>query len=147
MVHRKDCRALSQFFFRRTVDVIAPGLSYPWLTIPICCVIALNLHMHYFYVCTIPPGFVEDPPRQEGSRWLWAKRRSRRRLTGVRWSDNVRITRAMATKCRKCGQLKPEVRVSAYRAWRRLTIVGSPRGRTIVVFAIVACSNMTIIVQ
>lgn len=74
--------------------------------------------MHYFYVCVIPPGFVDEPPREEGHGILWAKKRSKasnRVLTGVRWSEegNSKITRAATTKCRKCGQLKPEVRATS----------------------------------
>ena len=52
--------------FRLPVDVIAPDLSYPIISLPICTLIALNLLMHYFYVCTVPPGFAEDPPQEPG---------------------------------------------------------------------------------
>jgi len=89
-------------------DVIAPSLPYPWLTIPICCLVALNMHLHYFWVCTVPPGFVEDGPRAEGTGLLWARRRSRRPLTGVRWTGPLHITPARMRRCRKCGLAKPE---------------------------------------
>lgn len=72
--------------------------------------------MHYYYVCTVPPGFVDDPPAEAGHGIMWAKKRpvevaNSRPLTGVRWSEQgrLRITRAATTNCRKCGQVKPEV--------------------------------------
>ncbi|KAJ7587347.1 DHHC palmitoyltransferase-domain-containing protein, partial [Mycena floridula] len=90
-------------------DIIMPHLSFPWLSTPLCLLIAFNLHMHYYYVCTVPPGFVTDPPRQPGSSLLWAKPKEKNRLTsGVRWSGEVCITEARTTKCRKCSQTKPE---------------------------------------
>ena len=95
-----------------TVEVVRPTLPLPWLTTPICALIAFNLFMHYFWVCTVAPGFVEDPPREHGSGWLWAQPRSRRRpLTGagVRWSEEVNITRASWTRCKRCKELRPEV--------------------------------------
>jgi palmitoyltransferase len=93
-----------------------PGLSYQIITLPICILIAVNLHMHYYYVCTVNPGFVEDPPRDAGTSILWARRTKPgkgKALTGgggVRWSSAVNITRAEVTQCTKCGQSKPEVR-------------------------------------
>ncbi|KAJ7253530.1 DHHC palmitoyltransferase-domain-containing protein [Mycena rebaudengoi] len=91
-------------------DVIMPSLRWPLITGPICVLIALNLHMHYFYVVTIPPGWVEDPPRDSKASILWATKKSPAKgaLTGVRWSSELVITRAAVTKCRKCGQVKPE---------------------------------------
>ncbi|KAI0787365.1 DHHC palmitoyltransferase-domain-containing protein [Fomes fomentarius] len=92
-------------------EVVQPSLPYPWLTTPICVVIALNLLGHYYYVCTIPPGFVNDPPRIAGSGLLWAKKRraaKHRALTGVRWSDDVHVTRAETTRCKRCGDMRPE---------------------------------------
>jgi hypothetical protein len=96
------------------VDIIQPTLSLPWLTTPICGLIALNLLMHYYYVCTIYPGFIDDPPREPGHGIFWAKKKGRSRnnvLTGVWWSDDrsVLITPATTSKCKRCGQLKPEV--------------------------------------
>ncbi|GLB40770.1 putative DHHC palmitoyltransferase family protein [Lyophyllum shimeji] len=75
-------------------DVIAPSLPYPLITLPLCLLIALNLFTHYFYVCTVRPGFVDEPPAEPGRSILWA-RRSRlakgRALTGgVRWSRSRR---------------------------------------------------------
>ncbi|ESK92143.1 vacuole protein [Moniliophthora roreri MCA 2997] len=93
-------------------DVIMPNLPYSLVTTPICILIALNLFMHYYYVVTIPPGFVEDPPREAGSSFLWASpriKKTHRSLTeGVRWSSELNITKASTTRCRKCGQIKPE---------------------------------------
>jgi len=95
------------------VDIIQPALSIAWLTTPICVLIAFNLLMHYYYVCTIPPGFVEDPPREAGHGIMWARKggfKGNNVLTGVRWSDEggIRVTNALTTKCRKCKQVKPE---------------------------------------
>ncbi|KAH9885798.1 zf-DHHC-domain-containing protein [Cubamyces lactineus] len=93
------------------VEVILPSLPWPWLTTPICLLIALNLFAHYYYVCTISPGFVNDPPRSPGTGLLWAKRRDGARarpLTGVRWSEDLHVTRAATSRCRKCGQTRPE---------------------------------------
>ena len=71
--------------------------------------------MHYYYVCTISPGFVDHPPPEAGHGILWAKKKgpSDRVMTGVRWSGvgSVKVTRAATTKCRKCGQVRPEVSV------------------------------------
>ncbi|KAJ7153812.1 DHHC palmitoyltransferase-domain-containing protein [Mycena filopes] len=94
-------------------DVIMPSLMWPVISGPICVLIASNLWMHYYYVVTVPPGFVDEPPReapQKGS-LLWAEKRAPRRgemTAGVRWTEELVITRAAVTKCRKCGQQKPE---------------------------------------
>ncbi|KAJ7607930.1 DHHC palmitoyltransferase-domain-containing protein [Roridomyces roridus] len=91
-------------------DVVMPSLSWPLISFPICLLIVLNLFMHYYYVVTVPPGFVEDPPREPGSSIFWATKNGppRGELTGVRWSKELVITRAAVTRCRKCGQSKPE---------------------------------------
>ncbi|KDR68556.1 hypothetical protein GALMADRAFT_78342 [Galerina marginata CBS 339.88] len=96
-------------------DVIAPTLSFPILTIPICILIALNLLMHYYYVVTVPPGFIEDPPREPGTGLFWAQKTSTKKgkqkaLTGgVRWtSRGVKITPATTTKCQRCNKTRPE---------------------------------------
>ncbi|KAI0649520.1 zf-DHHC-domain-containing protein [Trametes meyenii] len=91
-------------------EVIGPTLPWPWLTTPLCLLIALNLFIHYYYVCTVRPGFVGDPPRAHGTGLLWARKRdySSRPLTGVRWSEDVHVTRAAMSKCRKCGEMRPE---------------------------------------
>ncbi|KAF4615737.1 hypothetical protein D9613_012465 [Agrocybe pediades] len=94
-------------------DVIAPELSYPLLKIPICILIATNLVLHYYYVVTVPPGFVDDPPREAGTGLLWARKtdsKGKRALTGgVRWtSRGIKVTPATYTKCLKCKQTRPE---------------------------------------
>ncbi|KAJ7500311.1 DHHC palmitoyltransferase-domain-containing protein [Mycena galericulata] len=91
-------------------DVVMPSLRWPLITAPICVLIALNLLMHYYYAVTVSPGFVEDPPREPRDSVFWASKRRPRQggLTGVRWSNELVITRATVTKCRKCGQSKPE---------------------------------------
>lgn len=97
------------------VEVIWPTLSYPWVTTPMCLLIAFNLYAHYYFVCTVPPGFVEDQPREIGTGFFWSvKRREHKpsaalRSSGVRWSENMNITPASLSKCRKCGQKRPEV--------------------------------------
>ncbi|OBZ66166.1 putative palmitoyltransferase ZDHHC16 [Grifola frondosa] len=92
-------------------EIVQPSLPLCWLSTPICVLIAVNMFMHYFYVCTITPGFVLDPPRQPGSGLLWAKKRKtarNRTLTGVRWSEYMHITKASVTKCNRCGEMRPE---------------------------------------
>jgi hypothetical protein len=95
--------------FRFPVEVIAPELSFPIITIPICLLIALNLLMHYFYACSVPPGFVEDRTRQLGSGVFWARKKGERLTDDVEWSSQVNITKAEVTQCSKCGQTRPEV--------------------------------------
>lgn len=94
--------------------MILPSLPWPVVTNPLCVVIACNLFMHYYFVCTVPPGFSDDPQRPTRSGWLWAKRRatagSGASTGGVRWShDDVDITEAELTRCGKCGLMRPEV--------------------------------------
>jgi len=93
-------------------DVVMPSLSYPWLSGPICALIAFNLLTHYYLVVTTNPGFVDDSPREAGRGFLWARPKNgsnERPLTeGVRWSNKFNITKAATSKCRKCGQDKPE---------------------------------------
>lgn len=110
------CTSISQVSFtkndtslRSSVDVIAPSLPYPIISLPVCLMIVLNLFMHYFYVCTVPPGFGEDLPQEPGSGILWARRKRRGPTAGVRWSPEVNVTKAEVTQCSKCGQIKPEV--------------------------------------
>ena len=100
------------------VDVIAPGLSYPIISIPICLLIALNLCMHYFYAITISPGFLDDPPRDTGNSFLWAQKPSldsdtkekKTMIRGASWSEKgVKITPASMAECQKCKKLRPEV--------------------------------------
>ncbi|KAA1469854.1 zf-DHHC-domain-containing protein [Dentipellis sp. KUC8613] len=93
------------------LDVVIFNLPWPWLTVPPCLLIIVNLATHYYLVCTTSPGFVDEPPPQPGSGILWAAKRdprSQRHLTGVRWSPELHVTKASAVKCSKCGQTKPE---------------------------------------
>ncbi|KAH9907095.1 DHHC palmitoyltransferase-domain-containing protein [Epithele typhae] len=80
--------------------VIAPDLPLPLLSIPLCALIALNLFAHYYFVCTVPPGFVDDSPRQQSGSPKWLA--VRRAVMGVRWSDDVNVTRATTTRCKRC---------------------------------------------
>ncbi|KAJ3931040.1 MAG: DHHC palmitoyltransferase-domain-containing protein [Lentinula lateritia] len=93
-------------------DVVMPSLAYPWLGGPICLLIAFNLLVHYYLVVTTNPGFVEDLPQVAGKGFLWATPRNmskeRPLMEGVRWSTELNVTKAELTKCRKCGQQKPE---------------------------------------
>jgi hypothetical protein len=131
---------------QNAVDVIQPTLSYPLLTTPICALIAINLLMHYYYACTVSPGFVDEPPREVGHGLLWARprRKGHKVLTGVRWSEegSIKITKATTTKCRKCVQIKPEVGMHRIeRLWKLTTwtcFVRTFRGHTIVGYATVA---------
>jgi palmitoyltransferase len=98
------------------VDVIAPSLPWPLLTVPLCILAASNLIAHYYYVCKVPPGFVEDAPRISGSGRLWARPRAEAPVEGVRWSDDVRMTKADLTRCKRCGAVRPEVSVPLARS-------------------------------
>ena len=98
------------------VDVIAPSLSYPIISIPICLLITLNLSMHYFYAITVSPGFLDDPPRDSGNSLLWARKQNldtkgkKTMMRGASWSEKgVKITPASTAECRKCKKPRPEV--------------------------------------
>lgn len=124
-----------------------PNLSFQIITLPVCSIIALNLFMHYFYVCTVRPGFVDEPPAEPTHNILWAKRSRPRKgtaLTGrVKWSSVVNITRAETTQCSKCGQMKPEVsRLVVFFAHRSPAVSGP----ITVAFANDVSSSMTTIV-
>ena len=95
-----------------SVEVILPSLRWPLLSAPLCVLIATNMFAHYYYVCTVPPGFVSDAPRPRGSGLLWAKKRRsarNRALTGVRWTEELNVTKASISKCKRCGEIRPEV--------------------------------------
>ncbi|KAI0783899.1 DHHC palmitoyltransferase-domain-containing protein [Irpex lacteus] len=93
-------------------DVVQPTLPWPWLTTPLCLLVVVNLFAHYYLVCTVSPGFVDDSPSSRGSArgWIWAKKRdgSRRQLTGVQWSEELNMTKATTSKCKRCGVMRPE---------------------------------------
>jgi hypothetical protein len=100
--------------FLNAVIVIQPNLPLPWLTTPPCVLIALNLFMHYYYVCTVLPGFVQDEVSQPKNTLLWASRSPTSPSSGVRWSNRgIVLLRAGTSKCRKCGVMRPEVSASA----------------------------------
>jgi len=106
------------------VDVIAPSLTLPLITLPICALLAINLHVHYYYVCTVRPGFIDEPPKEAGHGLLWSIRRdfqsqSRNGLlselsVGMSGVGGVKVTVAETTRCRKCHQLRPEVSSLSY---------------------------------
>jgi hypothetical protein len=129
--------------------VVQPGLPLPWLSSPPCMLIAVNLFMHYYYVCTVRPGYIDEPPRYPGTSFLWASpSRPRRQLTtsGVRWSSpELEIVRANITRCKRCGEMRPEVSCISY-PWAH-GIVSLMyvllRGHTIVAYVTNAFSNMT----
>lgn len=105
-----------EFFTHYTIDdVIAPGLSYPIISIPICLLITLNLYMHYYYAITISPGFLDDLPHDPVNSLLWARKvevkgQQAMILRGATWSERgVKITPGCPTKCWKCKKLRPEV--------------------------------------
>ncbi|QRV91259.1 DHHC palmitoyltransferase [Ceratobasidium sp. AG-Ba] len=93
-------------------EVIAPGLPYPFINVPICLLIASNLLAHYYYVCTVHPGRPEDGlGTGEGHGWKWAPKRGGK---NVKWSP-IALTgtnhvghELTAPRCSKCQSLKPE---------------------------------------
>lgn len=135
LLHESSVSLESSFHYIDSVDVIAPTLNYPLLSIPICVLIALNLTAHYYYVLTVSPGFVEDGPRAEGAGLLWATKR--KPMGGVHWSDgDVRTTKAGETRCRKCLKIRPEVSKPILEKRQREELIGvMTRGHTIVEYA------------
>jgi palmitoyltransferase len=97
----------------QSVDIIVPTIPWPWLSVPPCILIIVNLFTHYYFACTVSPGFAGDPPQHAGRSFIWAKKprtRSRSLTNGVSWSSHLNITPASVTKCPKCGDSKYEVR-------------------------------------
>ena len=95
------------------VDVILPTLPWPWLSTLPCFLIIINLFTHYYFACTVSPGFAGEPPQRVEHSSIWAKKRraySISRTNGVYWSSHLNITPASTTTCPKCGVIKPEVR-------------------------------------
>jgi len=125
-----------------SVNVILPTIPWPWLSAPTCILIIINLFAHYYFACTVSPGFAGDPPRRVGDGFIWAKKRhahSRFLTNGVYWSPHLNITPASVTKCPKCGESKPEVRRHVV-LFRISTYLQMPvRGRTIVECVTAAC--------
>jgi palmitoyltransferase len=87
-----------------------PTLSYPILSLPICLLIAFNLGMHYYHVCTVSPGFTDQPSATPGHGFMWAKPKNERALTTGSYPEqtSVRVTLAKLSQCRKCMQMRPE---------------------------------------
>ena len=131
-------------------DVIAPGLPYPFITIPICLLITLNLYMHYFYAVTISPGFLDDPPRDSGNNLLWVQKpnldkEKKTMARGASWSENgVKITPASMGQCQKCNKLRPEVSLIWF--YGPCQTNSKSRELTIVTDAINVCSSTIITV-
>jgi len=135
------------FFLLTLVDVLAPTLPLPVLTIPVCALIVLNLLMHYYYCITVQPGFVNDDGESPQSALrdlgtvnsiFWAQRRggAKGKARALR-SPPPRMTPAWHTRCTKCNMLRPEVssRFFFLLSFPTLTL----RGRTIVKFVTDAC--------
>ena len=133
-------------------DVIAPTLSYPIISIPICLLITLNLYMHYYYAMTIPPGFLDGPPPEPVNSFLWARKvnddKGRQAMSprGSTWWDRgVRITPGCPTECPKCDKFRPEVGLIPFFSSHAKSNSKS-RERTIVGYAKHAYSSMIITV-
>lgn len=123
-----------------SVDVILPSIPWPWFSTLPCFLVIFNLFVHYYFACTVSPGFASDHPQRSGNSFIWAKKRqtSRRPLTnGVRWSIDLNITPASTSRCSKCGGSKPEVRQHV--VVRGQNPCSSPRGHTTAVYAAVVC--------
>ncbi|KAI9574042.1 DHHC palmitoyltransferase-domain-containing protein [Boletus coccyginus] len=91
--------------------VVQPSLAMPWLSAPPCFLVAVNLFAHYYYACTIPPGFIDDPPLHPGIGFLWASPCTQKQLStpGVRWSSSgLEIINASVSRCKRCGFMRPE---------------------------------------
>lgn len=100
------------------VDVIAPSLPLRIITTPLCSLIACNLLAHYYWACTIPPGFADEHTRLSGARnhpeatwrmYLIAPERSRQPKSGAQWTQDE-LLEGSPGRCNKCASIKPEVR-------------------------------------
>ena len=87
-------------------EVILPTLAFSLIAIPTCTLIAFNLMMHYYYVCTVSPGFNDQPSPVAGTGVMWAKPKRPEGNTSPQ--DVVMITPAEMAQCRKCVQMRPE---------------------------------------
>lgn len=83
--------------------VIQPTLPYPWLTTPTCMLMAWNLVAHYYFVCTVSPGFIGEPSRYAGKGLMWA---SPSRNGGS--FPLPELVKARMSRCRKCHEMRPE---------------------------------------
>jgi palmitoyltransferase len=109
---RRTLRLGSYITSRPAVEVIAPALSYRIISVPICILFATNMFAHYYYVCTVPPGFADDPPStitaRQGTGWIWAQ--TRKPQSGVQWSNELNFSEPKYNRCKRCGMHRPEVR-------------------------------------
>lgn len=111
-----QCRPIIVILPNHLVDVILPTLPWPWLSTLPCFLIIINLFAHYYFACTVSPGYAGEAPQRAGRSFIWAKKRraySLSRANGVYWSSHLNITPASITTCTKCGKNKPEVRQDA----------------------------------
>lgn len=108
-----------------TVEVIAPSLPLRIVTTPLCLLIACNILAHYYWACTIPPGFADEHMRLSGTRsrpeaawrtYLIAPERSHQADNGTQWTQNDLLEGSPST-CGKCGNIKPEVRGFMHVEW------------------------------
>jgi palmitoyltransferase len=94
------------------VEVIAPALTFRIISVPTCLLFATNMFAHYYYACTVPPGFADDPPSsitiRQGTGWIWAQKYNIQ--SGVRSSDELGLSEPRFNKCKRCGVQRPEVR-------------------------------------
>ena len=133
-----------QFLTLGIVDVVQPTLPWPWLTTPLCMLVVLNLFTHYYLVCTIPPGFVNEPqrPPESDGGWMWATKKTQTRRTqstGVQWSEELNLTKAATSRCKRCGVMRPEVRRRYHELLIEYTDFLRAREPTTVEYANVAC--------
>ena len=103
-----------------TVDVIAPKLPLRIVTTPLCGLIACNILAHYYWACTIPPGFPDEHARLSGARsrpeaawraYFKAPDRSSQVDSGAQWTQDD-LLEGRPIRCKKCSSIKPEVRPS-----------------------------------
>nr|GAT46352.1 Zf-DHHC-domain-containing protein [Mycena chlorophos] len=103
-------------------SILWPTLPFPLLTTPLCVLIALNMHGHYFLAIRVPPGFVDpgQPPPSANASLLPAaptRRAGRIEDSAVMWATPMRghngakkatMSKATLTKCRRCAVNRPE---------------------------------------
>ena len=70
-------------------------------------------------MCTVRPGFADEPPKEAGRGLLWSRQRTSQSkfrkgvlsglLVETPGASGVKVTAAEITKCRRCHKLRPEV--------------------------------------
>jgi hypothetical protein len=64
----------------------------------------------------VPPGFVDDSPAtlttREGQGWTWARKRQQN--SGVKWTDDLKVSDPAYNKCKRCGHSRPEVSITSF---------------------------------